>query len=151
MAGKQGLETLRVLRHIEVQHHTLGSRPAVSNAPRQLRFSCTFFLFFFPIALLADEKTLQAHCMAEWSSDKQMRAYCVTEQRKAAKVLAGYRGEIRERCEEEWLPDFEMSLYCVKEQSASQAAVDKLPQDEIVRRCVKETPNKLLISRKWAA
>ncbi|HBO0765372.1 TPA: hypothetical protein NHS01_000168 [Pseudomonas aeruginosa] len=138
MAGKQGLETLQVSKLIEVQHRTLASRPATSNAPRPLRFSCAFFLFFLPISVLADEKTLQAHCMDEWTNDKQMRAYCVTEQRKAAKTLAGYRGEIKERCEEEWLPDFEMTLYCVRERRASKKNIERNYSGSLRQACEQE-------------
>ncbi|RRJ12368.1 hypothetical protein [Pseudomonas aeruginosa] len=57
-----------------------------------------------PTAVLADESAIQAHCQDEWPADADMRAYCVGEQRQAAKALGGYSGSVRERCEAEWLP-----------------------------------------------
>lgn len=111
------------------------------TATRLLRLALALLLPLAPMAVLANEAALQAHCLDEWPSDGEMRAFCVSEQRKAAKILAGYSGPSLQRCESELLPDFEMVLHCTKEQNASEAAIVSAPQDEIAARCAREWPS----------
>ncbi|MGC8101922.1 hypothetical protein [Metapseudomonas otitidis] len=111
-----------------------------SPVNRLLYLALWLVLPFAPMVVLADEAALQRHCLQEWPNDGEMRAYCVSEQRKAARILAGYSGANRQRCEAKWLPDFEMALHCTKEQNASQASVARALQDEIAARCAREWP-----------
>lgn len=109
-------------------------------APRRLYLALPLLLSLAPVAVLADESALQAHCKDEWPSDVEMRAFCVSEQRQAAKALDRLSGPNRQRCEDEWLPDYQMALHCTKEQNASKAVIASAPKDEISARCAREWP-----------
>ncbi|MDH4611738.1 hypothetical protein [Pseudomonas sp. BN102] len=77
----------------------------------------------------ASDSAIQAHCQEKWSGDA-MRAYCLEEQREAAKAIASYSGPIRSRCESEWKDDFHMVLFCIKEQEPPfQATIGDVIQD----------------------
>lgn len=114
----------------------------LSSITKRLLYLALSLIFpFTPTVVVADEAALQAHCLSEWPSDGEMRAYCISEQRKAARGLSGYSGVNRKRCEAEWLPDFEMALHCTKQQNASEASITRAPKDEITARCAREWPN----------
>jgi hypothetical protein len=68
---------------------------------------------------------IRAHCLSEWSDDFEMRAYCESQQKEAARVLAVGKPQdisqeqfasVRGRCAGQWADDFEMRAYCEKQQ-----------------------------------
>lgn len=135
-----GLGILHIVRALEAPWHRVTWMTGGASGIRAARRVGTFLTLSAAMSTsaLANEESIRLLCADEWGENREMYAFCVREQRGAAKEISRHQGEIRERCEQEWGYNFQMVLHCIREQRASQDSVSRAPQDEIASRCARE-------------
>jgi hypothetical protein len=87
-----------------------------------------------------DGDAIRQHCLGQWPSDFEMRAYCERKQREAVGTLGRGRPEdisaddftiIRGKCATDWPSDFEMQAYCERKQREAVQALRKSAETQL--------------------